>query len=779
MVTNDTREAVVVTEAGGICLYCSTVFTETYGYDRVALAAAGGLSALLVDEADRVHLAEVLEQGGTFDRAVAVRHRNGEALMAQLQTEAARDEEGRAVGATGTFTAVADGKEPEAPLTHRLRMEEALLQATHLLVAHGKPDLEEVLGRIGTAIGAECVYLLTLPSEDELLRVYADQDVRAHIEHHLAYAAQGARQVFVWHRHGPDGRAGWLQRFEAAGDDRFSEAEAPERTPVLAVPVLSSRDKLYGYLGFEYGAEDGQDGALMEEDFRVVSVLADVLSAYFERSIAEQALRESEERWRLLVDSHPDPILITVGEDIIYINQSGAKLLGSGEPAEILGRSPFDFMSAEHHALLKEDLEAAGEGRCVVPQERDVIRLDGEERIVEWFSVPIVYKGRHAVQSVLRDVTQRKLAERALQRSEERYRTFVETISEAIWRIELEKPVPLEGTPAAQVQQVYRQGILAECNQSMARLLGEESEEAFLGRRVGVVLPRLGRRLVEEFVQSGYRLHNWEQSIQRKGGQDVHLVINAVGTIEAGRLVRIWGSCVDVTERVELERQMVADLEWQQQQIGRDLHDGVGQFLTGVRMLSSNLAERFFTEGDEGFTLASKVVRFAEGASQRVREIYCGLAPVQLYEDGLAAALEELAGNLDALPDIRCVYRFDGTSDVVEQQASLHLYRIAQEATNNALKHARSKEIQILLGRRDGCIVLEVRDDGVSFDVSQPKAKSLGLRSMYYRARAIGAHFAIDSQPGVGTTIRCELPVEKAAPYLDHAILSGPADPYR
>src|SRR5690606_18510508 len=145
-------------------------------------------------------------------------------------------------------------------------------------------------------------------------------------------------------------------------------------------------------------------------------------------------------------------------------------------------------------------------------------------------------------------------------------------------------------------------------NPVMARLMRVPVTEALVGRPIAEVAPcirrGLAKELMRDFVEAGYSLRNRETSLSWANGAPRHFIVNAVGTVEKGRLVRIWGSIIEVTDRVELERQMVKELERQQHQIGRDLHDGVGQFLTGVRMLSTNLMERYFDEPHEGRELA-------------------------------------------------------------------------------------------------------------------------------------------------------------------------------
>ena len=152
-------------------------------------------------------------------------------------------------------------------------------------------------------------------------------------------------------------------------------------------------------------------------------------------------------------------------------------------------------------------------------------------------------------------------------------------------------------------------------------------------------------------------------------------------------------------------------------------------------------------------------MRFAQEASEGVRTIYRGLTPAQLYTEDLTLALEELAYNTNALPGIRCRFETDGQVSIDDQEVKLHLYRIAQEAINNALKHAQASEIVLTLCRRDDAIELCVADNGCGLDPGRARADSLGLKTMYYRARTIGGTLRIHSQPGEGTTICCRIPV--------------------
>ena len=640
----------------------------------------------------------------------------------------------------------------------RSGIEHALVEVSRLLVSSGKADLSEVLRLVGEAVGAESAYLVTVDDEDDPLVADAPQPgtvTRWRRDGALSgrifdgpSPAPALRLLARTHRGAPPSPDGTASD-PAVRDGTDREIDSEQEG--VAIPLLSQQDRFVGYLGIEHAALS--DGALREHG-RVLSVFGDLLAGYLSRQRAERALSESEERWRKFVEFNPEAILVVADDAILYANQACAQLLGLPDAADLGGYTLHDFLPADQHDVVEDrrrDPEAVG---AFTPFEHEIVRLDGEERLVETIAVGIPFKGIPAVQVVIRDVTDRK-------RSEERYRNFVQTISEGVWRIDLAEPTSALALPYLQADRILTHGYLAECNTMMTRLLGAERTEAVIGQPIRTLVPSLDQRLVQTFVEDGYRLHNYELTVQGEGALPRHFALNAVGRIERGALVRIWGSCIEVTERVEMERRMVAVLEEQQERIGRDLHDSVGQLLTGIRMLSENLGTRYFTPTDEGAAAARKVTSFAEEALQRVREICRGLVPPQLYQEGLPSALQTLAANMDALSDVRCTFNHQGNADVDDYDAKLQLYRMAQEAINNALKHAEPSHVWIRFSIEDRRLTLEVEDDGVGFDPDGGSGKSLGLYSMRRRASSIRAALTIDSEEGVGTMIRVVLPAHR------------------
>lgn len=637
----------------------------------------------------------------------------------------------------------------DGPETPRSTIELALVEASHLLVSATDVDLREVLRILGESVGAEAAYLVTAPGEEE-----------------FAFVSKPVGSLVLWHRDGAeqaprffgdDAGGAPALRLLARTPDYVQTAGAAQRPPTadgdgdpagLAIPLLSKEERFIGYLGIEHAALP--DDALREHG-RVLSVFGDLLASYFSRKHAEQALRESEQRWRRFVDLHPDPILITADGAILYANAASAALLGLPDADDVRAYLLRDFLPADLYEVVEQQRQVQAFSASPTPFEHEVIRVDGEERTVESVSVPTSFEGRPAVQTVFRDVTERK-------RSEERYRTFVQTISEGVWRIDLEAPVSVMALPSLQATHLLEYGYLAECNAMMTRILGAEHTADVVGQRIRHLLPPIDHRVLEAFVLDGYRLHNHELTLTHGDGARRHFAVNAVGRVERGVLLRVWGSCVEVTERVEMERRMVAVLEEEQERIGRDLHDSVGQLLTGIRMLSENLGRRYFEPGSDGAAAAQKVTAFAEEALQRVRDICRGLVPPQLAHEGLGAALQGLAATLDAVSDVRCTFSGSPEVETDEYETNLQLYRIAQEAANNALKHARPSHVWIRLTAHADALTLEVEDDGVGFDPDEHARTSIGLYSMRRRASSVRAALTIESSAELGSLVRVRLP---------------------
>jgi signal transduction histidine kinase len=211
----------------------------------------------------------------------------------------------------------------------------------------------------------------------------------------------------------------------------------------------------------------------------------------------------------------------------------------------------------------------------------------------------------------------------------------------------------------------------------------------------------------------------------------------------------------EMTERERVERELLEISEREQRRIGHDLHDSLGQHLTGAALAAQVLEEKLRTRGLPEAADASKVVELIEQGIALSRKLAKGLHPIEMEADSLMQALEDLASTSSELFKISC--RFDCDSPVLirDTVASGHLYRIAQEAVTNAVKHGKARFVSIQLETLDDGIALRVKDNGTGLPDPLPANAGMGLRIMAHRASMIGGEFQAKRGGSAGTMISC------------------------
>ncbi len=229
----------------------------------------------------------------------------------------------------------------------------------------------------------------------------------------------------------------------------------------------------------------------------------------------------------------------------------------------------------------------------------------------------------------------------------------------------------------------------------------------------------------------------------------------------------------DITDRRWLEVNLLGVSDAEQQRLGTDLHDGLGQQLTGLAFMAAALRDRLKTSLPDEVPQADALARLAREATVQSRALARGLHPVQLEKQGLVAALEELATQAETLHGIECRFHTRGPLPAREHAAELHLYRIAQEAIRNAVRHGDAQRVVITLASRGPAHRLAITDDGSGFDPAKAReaGRGRGLRLMSYRATMLGGTFAVQSRPGAGARVACHFtsPLSHENEYSTHA----------
>jgi PAS domain S-box-containing protein len=467
--------------------------------------------------------------------------------------------------------------------------------------------------------------------------------------------------------------------------------------------------------------------------------------------LAEAALRRGEELFRLLVSGVKDYAIVMLDTEgrVTSWNAGAEQILGHSE-REILGRHFSEFYTEEGMRQGKASLgllTAAEHGRYEDAGWRR--RKDGS---LFWADVVITAvrdeTGKlRGFGKVTRDITDRKLAENALEQERSVLSAILDTVGALVAVLDPEGRIvrfnkfwsETTGYAAGQIE-----------GRSIWDLfpLSEDIEHF----REIFALVKAGQQVRESeslWVTPDGESHciSWTFTVLRKSdGATSHVVVTGV----------------DVTERRKMEQTVLEVSAREQRRIGQDLHDGLGQHLTGIaflsKVLAQRLSERSYVEAKE----AEKIVRLVNQAIEKTRELAHGLLPVVSEGHGLMSALERWSDEVRDVCRVQC--RFVCESQVLIEDVSVatHLYHIAQEAVNNAIKHGKAQAIIIRLAADGNSGTLIVDDDGLGYKGASSKHTGLGLGIMSHRANMMGGSLDIRSLTPAGTRVTCIFPFRRS-----------------
>lgn len=601
------------------------------------------------------------------------------------------------------------------------------------------------------------------------------------------------------------------------------------------------------------------------------------------------------DRYRRLVESSPDGILIVEGERITFVNRAGVDLFGANGPDQVVGRSVFDVFPAESHGSLREYL-VRWAGGTAPPLDARVV-AGGTARDVSLIGAPVAHEGDRAIQLIVRDITGQKDAERALRDSEERLTLAVAGALEGVWDWNLETNAVVysarwtqmlgyageeiephvsawerlvhpddrpradrandsvargeRATYEAEFRLRHKEGhyvhvlsrgfpVRREPGGPVVRIVGthldlteqrraeaalRENEErlklAFAGAQEGVwdwnletggvvyssrwkemlgyaddeIEPHIraweqllhpddvvAAQRVNESVERGAATYEGEFRLRHKDGHYVQVLSRGypVRRDPGGPIVRIVGTHFDLTERkraeaertrTELLSRLVFAQEDERRRIAREMHDQFGEQLTAlalrIRALKVACGDR-----EDWRAHVESIEAIAQRLDRDVDTLVWELRPTALDDLGLRAALANYVQDWSNRAGVPATLHTSGLlDDRLATDAETALYRIAQEALTNIAKHAKARNVEVLLERRVDHVLLIIEDDGVGFDpaVAGSAAPGFGLLGMQERAGLVGAVLEIESSPGKGTSVLLRMASgAKAASGSDH-----------
>ena len=218
-----------------------------------------------------------------------------------------------------------------------------------------------------------------------------------------------------------------------------------------------------------------------------------------------------------------------------------------------------------------------------------------------------------------------------------------------------------------------------------------------------------------------------------------------------GMWLHVQKTCSE-KEMARLERQVIAIGEEERSRIGRDLHDDLGSHLSGVELLSTVLQKKLEKHAPDQTEQLATIRQLIRDAIEKTRRLSHGLYPVHIIEHGLETAIEELATEIRELFSLPCTLLFADDVEPLDSAITPHIYYIVREALFNAAKHAKPHMIEVTIQRTNTTLSVIIKDDGQGM-AQQKKKKGLGLHTMHYRAKAIGATLDIATATDGGTVV--------------------------
>jgi PAS domain S-box-containing protein len=302
-------------------------------------------------------------------------------------------------------------------------------------------------------------------------------------------------------------------------------------------------------------------------------------------------------------------------------------------------------------------------------------------------------------------------------------------------------------------------------NEELASINGLPAA-AHIGRTVAEVVPE-----VWVHVEASYRqvIERGEPVIEievasktsANPGEMRHWLVSYYPVRLEGKIAGIGLIVIEITERKRLEQEVLEISGREQRRIGQDLHDDVCQWLAGIQLLSSALAKDLAEASPSNAARAVKIAENMGHVLSRARMLARGLTPTVIDAEGLGGALHELAASTEEIFHIRCFYDDGAALEVRGKTAALHLYRIAQEAISNAVRHGMASEVRISLEPNEDRLLMLIRDNGKSIKLPLAQTSGMGLPTMRYRAGMIGATLEIRPVANGGTEVACSFPKER------------------
>jgi PAS domain S-box-containing protein len=482
-----------------------------------------------------------------------------------------------------------------------------------------------------------------------------------------------------------------------------------------------------------------------------------------ERKQAEEALRQNEERFRLLVQNVSDIIGLIDKDGIVRYQSPSIKRFLGYDPEEIVNTSGFSFVHPDDlDEAMKLFREIFSAPRATRSTEVRVRHKDGSWRLVEASGTNLLDEPSvRGIVTYFRDVTEKRRAEET--------RSLLAAI--------------VESSDDAIIGYTLEEGVITSWNRGAERIYGYSSEEV-VGKTISILVPPERHDEVPAILQKvrrGEHVNNYETKRATKDGKllDVSLTVSPIKD-SAGTIVGTSTIARDISERKRAEDEilrlnetlqelknlvgkLVLGQEEEQRRVAYEVHEGLAQVAAAAHLRLQNVSLRHSPEIESSQTDLEQALKLIRQTISDARKITTDLRPTVLDDFGLAAGI-----SLEVERLREDGYRVDYENELGDKRlpdtVEITLFRVAQEALNNIQKHAQTRRVRIALQHRGDDVYLEVRDYGCGFDPDATRTESgpgerVGLAEMRERIALLGGELKIHTKPGAGTTLVAEVPL--------------------
>jgi two-component system, LuxR family, sensor kinase FixL len=457
---------------------------------------------------------------------------------------------------------------------------------------------------------------------------------------------------------------------------------------------------------------------------------------------------EANAKFAAIVENSTDAIIGQKLDGTIVTWNKGAEQIFGYTAEETCGRLIQMIFPAEAVGEQSRIVQCIRRGEIVPPFETERVRKDGTRIQVSLTVSPIRDSTGRVVGAsrIARDITERKKMEQALRESEAKARGILDTAVDAIITIDA-------------------RGMIESFNKAAERLFGYAPQDV-IGKNVSSLMPDPFKSehdgYLRNYCETGRAkiIGIGREVVAQRSDGTLFPADLAVSEVKVGDRRLFTGIVRDISERKRLEQEILDISDREKRRIGQDMHDSLGQLLTGIGFKSKSLENKLSAKGVTEAVTAKQIAELVTQAIIQARGLARGLQPVEARPAGLMSALQELAINVQDLFKVSCTFRCPAMVEIDNPAKATHLYRIAQEACNNAVKHGRAGEIVIELTRVQDGLMLTIADDGVGFSTSADPPKGMGMQIMRYRAAMVDGSISIRPGASRGTVIVCQCPLK-------------------